>query len=62
MQAVQIKPDVLLVGVQDPDLKVFDIIMTTEQGTTYNAYLIKGQEKTALVEVVKEKFFDEYLS
>jgi len=62
MQAVQIKPDVYLVGVQDPDLKVFDIIMTTEQGTTYNAYLIKGQEKTALVEVVKEKFFDEYLS
>lgn len=62
MQAVLIKPDVYLVGVQDPDLKVFDIIMTTEQGTTYNAYLIKGQEKTALVEVVKEKFFDEYLS
>lgn len=61
MQAVQIKDGVYSVGVQDPHLKVFDIIMTTEQGTTYNAYLVKGSEKTALIETVKEKFFDEYI-
>jgi flavorubredoxin/NADPH-dependent 2,4-dienoyl-CoA reductase/sulfur reductase-like enzyme/rubredoxin len=62
MQAVQITPDVYWAGVQDPHLKVFDIIMTTEQGTTYNAYLVKGSQKTALIETVKEKFFDEYIN
>ncbi|MFZ3131171.1 MAG: MBL fold metallo-hydrolase, partial [Desulfosporosinus sp.] len=61
MEAVKIKEDVYLVGVQDPDLKIFDIVMTTEFGTTYNAYLIKGQAKTALVETVKASFFAEYL-
>jgi flavorubredoxin len=35
--------------------------MHTEFGTSYNAYLIKGSEKTALVESVKARFFDEYL-
>jgi flavorubredoxin len=38
------------VGVLDPDLRVFDIIMRTEFGTTYNSYVLKGSEKTALFE------------
>ncbi|PKM75991.1 MAG: MBL fold metallo-hydrolase [Firmicutes bacterium HGW-Firmicutes-15] len=61
MQALKIRNDVHWVGVQDPDLKVFDIVMTTELGTTYNAYLIKGAEKTVLIETVKERFFAEYI-
>ena len=47
-------------GVQDAQLKVFDIIMETEFGTTYNSYLLKGTEKTALIETVKLPFFDEF--
>ena len=35
--------------------------METEFGTTYNSYLIKGSEKTALFETAKFKFFDTYL-
>lgn len=62
MQAVKVREGVYNVGVQDPNLKIFDIIMTTEQGTTYNAYLVKGEKKTALIETVKEKFFDEYVN
>ena len=42
----QLTNDLTWVGVQDPQLKVFDIIMETEYGTTYNAYLLKGLEKT----------------
>jgi flavorubredoxin len=34
--------------------------MYTEFGTSYNAYVIKGSEKTVLVETVKLKFFEEY--
>jgi len=62
MQGVQISEGVFSVGVLDPDLRVFDIIMTTDYGTSYNAYLVKGQDKTALIETVKAKFFDEYLA
>lgn len=49
------------VGVQNPSLRVFDIIMKTPHGTSYNAYLIKGEQKTALVETAKEGFLEEYL-
>jgi len=52
---------IFYVGALDPDLRVFDIIMHTEFGTTYNAYVVKGKEKTALFETVKVKFFDSYL-
>jgi flavorubredoxin len=29
-------------GILDPDLRVFDIVMMTEFGTTYNSYILKG--------------------
>ncbi|MEG0230270.1 MAG: FprA family A-type flavoprotein, partial [Oscillospiraceae bacterium] len=60
MSARIIKQDVFSVGVMNPALRVFDIIMKTEYGTSYNAYLVKG-EKTALIETVHVNFFDEYL-
>ncbi|GHU69946.1 oxidoreductase [Clostridia bacterium] len=50
------------VGVQDPDLRVFDIIMSTEFGTTYNAYVIKGRDQIALAETAKAKFTEDYLA
>jgi flavorubredoxin/NADPH-dependent 2,4-dienoyl-CoA reductase/sulfur reductase-like enzyme len=47
-------------GILDPDLRVFDIVMMTEFGTTYNSYILKGSEKTALFETNKLKFWTEY--
>jgi flavorubredoxin len=35
--------------------------MNTEYGTSYNSYLLKGSEKTALFETAKVSFFDDYL-
>ncbi len=49
-------------GVLDPGLTVFDIVMKTRYGTTYNAYVLKGTEKTALIETAKHKFLDEYMA
>ena len=46
---------------QDHDLRVFDIVMHSDWGTSYNAYAVRGAEGVALFETVKEKFFDEYL-
>ncbi len=54
--------DVFWVGVNDYDLRVFDITMATKFGTTYNAYLIKGSEKTALIDTTKANFGDDFLA
>lgn len=61
MSAIKIIDGVYWVGARDFNLRIFDIIMTAEQGTSYNAYVVKGSEKTALVDTVKEKFWDEHL-
>ncbi len=61
MESVLIANDVYWVGVRDPQLRIFDMVMTTDVGTSYNAYLIKGSDKTALIEVCESKFFDQYL-
>ncbi len=54
---LRISDSVEWIGVLDKDLRTFDIIMETKYGTTYNSYFIKAQ-KIAIVETVKEKFFD----
>jgi flavorubredoxin len=58
---MKLKENIYSVGVRNPELRVFDIIMYTKRGTTYNAYLI-DDEKVALVDTVKDGYFDEYLS
>lgn len=40
------------VGVQDWDRRLFDELIPLPEGTSYNAYLIKGSEKTALLDTV----------
>jgi len=57
---IKITDSVKWIGILDYDIKTFDIVMTTEYGTTYNSYFIDADKK-ALVEVVKDKFFDTYL-
>ena len=61
MNVVQLKEGIYSVGVQNPSLRVFDIIMATKYGTSYNAYLVAGKEKTALIETVHLTYFEEYL-
>lgn len=62
MKTKQITNDLYWVGNLDPELRVFDIIMFTEFGTTYNSYVLKGSEKIAIFETSKAKCFDEYVS
>lgn len=57
----KITEDLFWVGALDPNLRIFDIIMETKFGTSYNSYLLKGSDGIALFETVKEKFFDEHL-
>ena len=59
MGTIKLKENVYSVGVLNPGLRVFDIIMTSPYGTSYNAYLLTG-EKNALIETVHIDFWDEY--
>lgn len=61
MKSVEVKKDIFWVGALDPGLRVFDIIMYTPYGTSYNSYIVQGSEKIAIFETVKEEFFDQYI-
>ena len=61
MKSVKLRDDFYWTGIIDDQLRVFDIIMYTEFGTTYNSYVMKAGDKIVLFETAKAKFFDEYL-
>ena len=61
MELLQLKPGFYFTGALDHDLRVFDIIMYTEFGTTYNSYLLKAGDKTILFETAKAKCVDSWL-
>ncbi len=50
------------VGVNDPTLRVFDITMYTQFGSTYNAYLLIGSEKSAIIDTAKENYSDDFIT
>lgn len=52
MSVRRIKPGIYSVGAIDWDRRLFDELIPLPEGTTYNAYLIKGSEKTALIDTV----------
>ncbi len=57
----KITNSVYYTGVMNPNLRVFDVIMRTDNGTSYNSYLVRGSEKNALIEASHNSFFDNYL-
>lgn len=61
MKTLQLRDGFYWAGIIDDTLRVFDIIMYTEFGTTYNSYVLKTGGKVVLFETVKEKFFDVWL-
>ncbi len=56
---VSVSEDVHWIGVLDPDLVTFDIVMETRFGTTYNSYFIAAEKKT-VIDTVKEKFWPDF--
>ena len=59
MSAVrQLKPNIYSVGAVDWDRRLFDELIPLPDGTSYNAYLIKGKEKTALIDTVDPTMTD----
>ena len=48
----ELKPNVYSAGAIDWDRRLFDELIPLPDGTSYNAYLIKGSEKTVLLDTV----------
>jgi len=52
MKPRKLKANIYWVGAVDWDRRLFDELIPLPDGTSYNAYLIKGSEKTALIDTV----------
>jgi len=52
MKPREIRPKIFSLGAVDWDRRLFDSLIPLPDGTSYNSYLIKGSEKTALIDTV----------
>lgn len=52
MNAREIVPGIFWMGAQDFDRRLFDELIPLPDGTSYNAYLVRGSEKVALIDTV----------
>ena len=52
MKTRELKPNVHSVGAIDWDARLFDRLIPLPDGTSYNAYVVRGSEKTALFDTV----------
>lgn len=55
----ELSKNVFYVGVKDWNRRIFDALIPLPQGTSYNSYLVKGSEKTALIDTVNPGFESE---
>jgi flavorubredoxin len=62
MAARKIKDNIYYVGALDWHRRLFDALIPLPDGTSYNSYLVKGSEKTALIDTVDETKADEFLA
>ena len=60
--AVEFADGVFWIGALDPHLRSFDIILRSANGTSYNAYLVRGSTGAAIIDTVKERFSEEFFA
>jgi flavorubredoxin len=61
MNARDIRPGVSWMGSIDWERRMFDELIPLPNGTSYNAYLVRGKEKTALIDAVDPSKSDDLL-
>ena len=61
MKARKIIDDVYWMGSVDWDKRLFDVLVPLPDGTSYNAYLVEGSEKTALLDTVEPHMIEELM-
>lgn len=58
--AVEIAPGTHWIGALDPHLRQFDLILKTANGTSYNAWAVRGEHGVAIIDTVKETFAQDF--
>lgn len=58
---VTVSDGVTWIGALDPNLRTFDVILSTANGTTYNAYAVRGSAGVAVIDTVKQEFTERFL-
>jgi len=58
----EVRPGVISVGVMDWDRRLFDELIPLPDGTSYNAYVVRGSEKTALIDAADPPFAEALLA
>ena len=61
MSAVKVTDRISAVSILNPAMRIFDVVMKTEYGTSYNSYIVRGDEKAALIETSHVTFFSHYV-
>ncbi len=61
MKFQEIKNNIFYCGLNDCDRRIFDELIPLEHGTSYNSYLVKGSEKTAIIDTMYPPKTNEYL-
>ena len=61
MKFQEIIKNVYYCGLNDAEREIFDELIPLEHGTSYNSYIIKGSEKTALIDTMYPPKSEEYL-
>jgi NADH oxidase (H2O-forming) len=61
MKCIELKKDFYYVGVIDHSLKIFDVAVRTDFGSSYNSYLLKTPDGVIVFEGNKGVFEDEYI-
>jgi len=56
----KVKNDIHSVGVIDWHRKLFDELIPLPDGTSYNSYFIKGDEKNAIIDTVEPDFVEDF--
>jgi len=58
----ELKPGIYTVGANDWDRRLFDELIPLPDGTSYNSYLVKGSDKTAVIDAVDPPKSGEWIS
>lgn len=58
--AIEVSKNIYFIGSFDSKIRTFDIIMKTANGSSYNAYLIKGSEGVAIFDTVKAEYSEDF--
>lgn len=62
LSPVPLSERVYWIGALDPDIRTFDVILKTANGTSYNAYAVQGSEGIAIIDTVKQEFAADFFA